>query len=506
MAIDRIADVFPTYKSRVLVGTLIAHVGIGIGAIGLIIALNMPNALGLILGVVILVALQGGAVALALNYALKPFDILSRTVTQVSDQPHDSTPPNLNGTYHEKTGLKMMVDVIYNIALKGGAQDAPSAPSTATTHTEALERLPGGVIALDKDRNIVYANKVAPVEVDSNGASHIQLLFEGANSLEAWLTKNEQSQVSASTTWSRIQTALPGNPDRRVFDIAATYQKHGSNGIDTLLLLVDQTAHYATDEEDMDFIALAAHELRGPITVIRGYLDVLRPEIDGLMNPEQRQIFDRLDVSANRLSSYVSNILNASKYDRRHLKLHLREDNLDQIYALVADDLALRAKTQGRILNVTMPEDLPTVAADRNSLSEVMANLVDNAIKYSHEGGQVVVSAGVDGQRVFFRVQDYGIGIPSSVVGNLFSKFYRSHRSRQTVAGTGLGLYISKVIVESHGGRVGLTSTEGEGSIFYFSLPLYSAVAEKLLASGSINEGIIETSSGWIKNHASYRG
>lgn len=256
----------------------------------------------------------------------------------------------------------------------------------------------------------------------------------------------------------------------------------------------------------MDFISLAAHELRGPITVIRGYLDVLRPELDSLMNQEQRQIFDRLDVSANRLSGYVGNILNASKYDRRHLKLHLREDNISDIYGLVADDLALRASTQGRVLSVTMPADIPTIAADRNSLSEVMANLVDNAIKYSREGGQVVVSAGVDGQRVFFRVQDYGIGIPSSVIGNLFSKFYRSHRSRQTVAGTGLGLYISKAIVESHGGRVGLSSTEGEGSIFYFSLPLYSAVAEKLQASGSINEGIIETSSGWIKNHAMYRG
>ena len=256
----------------------------------------------------------------------------------------------------------------------------------------------------------------------------------------------------------------------------------------------------------MDFIALAAHELRGPITIIRGYLDILRPEIDQTLSDDQRQLFDRLNVSANRLSGYVNNILNASKYDRRHLKLHLREDRINDVYNFIADDLALRASTQGRLLSVVIPDDLPTIAADRNSLSEVMANLVDNAIKYSREGGQILVSAGVDGEKVFFRVEDHGIGIPGSVVGSLFSKFYRSHRSKTTVAGTGLGLYISKAIIESHGGHIGLSSTEGQGSIFYFNLPLYSAVADKLLAANSENQGIIETSSGWIKNHSMYRG
>src|SRR5690606_37895545 len=161
-----------------------------------------------------------------------------------------------------------------------------------------------------------------------------------------WLTNNESSQVSASATWNRVQSALPGDPNRKVYDIAASYQKNGSQGIDTLLLLVDQTTRYSVNEEDMDFIALAAHELRGPITVIRGYLDVLRPELDSAMTPDQRQMFDRLDVSANRLSGYVGNILNASKFDRRHLKLHLREDSLNDIYSIIADDLALRASTQ----------------------------------------------------------------------------------------------------------------------------------------------------------------
>ena len=188
---------------------------------------------------------------------------------------------------------------------------------------------------------------------------------------------------------------------------------------------------------------------------------------------------------------------------RRQLKLHLAEDKLSAIYATIADDLQLRARTQNRLLSVAIPETLPTIAADRNSLSEVLANLVDNAIKYSNEGGHVSVTAEVDGDFVRCSVIDQGIGIPGAVVGHLFTKFYRSHRSRQTVSGTGLGLYISKAIIESHGGKIGVTSVEGEGSTFSFSVPIYSTVADKLLTD---NEAIMQNASGWIKNHSMFRG
>jgi signal transduction histidine kinase len=255
----------------------------------------------------------------------------------------------------------------------------------------------------------------------------------------------------------------------------------------------------------MDFIALAAHELRGPITVIRGYLDVLRDELTPVMQPDQTELIDRLNVSADRLSGYINNILNVSRYDRRHLQLHLHEDKLDQIVEGLRSDLDMRARTQNRLLSFNIPIDLPTIAADRNSLSEVISNLVDNAIKYSNEGGQIIVTAAVKGNFVECTVQDFGIGIPGNLVQNLFSKFYRSHVSRSTVAGTGLGLYISKAIVESHGGQIWVSSTEGQGSTFGFTLPVYATVADKLLASDNANEGIIESAHGWIKNHAMVR-
>jgi signal transduction histidine kinase len=157
-------------------------------------------------------------------------------------------------------------------------------------------------------------------------------------------------------------------------------------------------------------------------------------------------------------------------------------------------------------LKVEIPDDLPTVAIDRNAISEVISNLVDNAIKYSPVGGDVNITAKSDTQQVFFSVQDFGIGMPTSVVGQLFNRFYRSHRSRTTVTGTGLGLYISKAVVDSHGGTIGVTSKEGEGSTFTFSLPTYASIADKLAVNNNSNQGMIDTGEGWIKNHAMYKG
>lgn len=505
MAITRLPDVFPAHRRRVigaavalqsvlLVVLAVLLQGIGVGWAEMIIYFLLPVAF-----------LQFFAFVVIGNYALEPLDFLARTVTQISDQPHATKPPNLNGTRHERTGFKLMVDTIYQRSTTPGVSTQTDV-GAAPLHTAILNTLPGGVIALNQARAVVYANKMAPVATDLKNKQNIQLEFPEGAGLDEWLSNVETSEVHALKKWANIQTAAPGTTDRRIFDIVASYEKNATGGADTILLLFDQTQHYAVNEESMDFMALAAHELRGPITVIRGYLDILRPELDAALSDDQKLLFDRLDVSSSRLSGYIGNILNAARFDRRHLKLHLREERLVDIYRLVADDMALRASTQGRLLMVNIADDMPTVAADKNSLSEVIANLIDNAIKYSREGGQVNVTAAVEGNTVRFDVQDFGVGMPGSVVSSLFGKFYRSHRSKHTVSGTGLGLYISKAIVESHGGHMSVTSTEGEGSTFGFSLPLYSTVKDKLLASDAQNQGIIETSSGWIKNHSMYRG
>lgn len=505
MAVVRLADYYRNHRRSVVAATIGMQFLV---TLALIILLHSVGLGPLVIGIYVIlpvVILQVFAFVVILTFTLAPLKVLATVVTHISKEPSDVKPPNLNGTYHERTGLKRMVQTIYDLAVAGPAEAtvSPADQQSALT-TSLIKDLPVGVIALDANHHIRYHNQAAPIHVDEQGNKSIQLLFETSDSFETWLNSAEDKSLMAQRAWTRIANLLPDQPNRRVFDVIVNYQKERPSGFDTVIICVDRTEHYAVDEEDMDFIALAAHELRGPITVIRGYLDVLAQETDLSTHPDHQVLLDRLDVSAARLSGYVGNILNVAKYDRRHLKLHLREDRLAGIYQTVADDLSLRARAQGRSLSVNLPNDLPTIAADRNSLSEVMANLIDNAIKYSHEGGQVIVSAAVDGDFVKFIVQDSGIGIPSSVVSNLFTKFYRSHRSATNVTGTGLGLYISKAIIESHGGKIGVKSVEGEGSVFSFSVPIYATVKDRLM-SGSNNEAAITTSAhGWIKNHSMY--
>jgi signal transduction histidine kinase len=408
--------------------------------------------------------------------------------------------------------MRPLLKLIYELASGQTAPadaktgESPSAGTIAKTDIASnLDHTATGVVMLNSEGQIVYANKSAPVHTDSADVKVLDLIFDVDISLTDWIAQRGDHDIHAERTWRRIADKITGEDGRRLFDVFVSYQR-GSE-VETIVTLFDRTGEYQPEDDDLDFIAFAAHELRGPITVIRGYLDTLNDELIDVTGPDQKELFQRLIVSANRLSGYVNNILNASRFDRRHLKIHLNEMQIADIYDTIADDMQLRAISQQRMLTVQFPAGLPTVAADLNSISEVMGNLIDNAIKYSNDGGVIEVSAVVNGDFIDVSVKDNGIGMPANVIQNLFHKFYRSHRSRETVSGTGIGLYISKAIVESNGGKISVQSVEGRGSTFTFSLPIYATVAEKLQKTGSNNQTFIERSSnGWIKNHGAFRG
>lgn len=508
MAVKKIAQYYRKFRaSSLLLGLLMQVV------IGLAMGLWVMNALMmgveednyLILFIAPFALFELIATALTVVVATEPAKVITEAVAQATKEAGNTAPTDTNRPKFKKNGIQEIVGEIHALGL---AQQ--SRPVVKITGQELLrqtvESLPVGVIMLDSKHQIVERNAHSPLRENAEDMDDINLLFDESQSFTKWLKHCEEHEIKAQHTWTRVGNKPSEEGERRYYDVLASYNKKGEGGIDVILVTVDRTKEYSPDEEAMDFIALAAHELRGPITVIHGYLDVLSDELHDELDDDYRALMERLTVSASRLSSYVNNILNASKFDRRHFKLHLGERKLQNIYHSVEQDLQMRARTQNRLLSVDIPADLPTVAADKNSVGEVITNLVDNGIKYSNEGGQVVVKARTLGNFVEMSVSDSGIGMPANVVQKLFTKFYRSHRSRETVAGTGLGLYISKAIIESHGGKMSVRSSEGHGSTFTFTLPIYATVADKLMASNNKNEAIIENSNGWIKNHAMYRG
>lgn len=431
----------------------------------------------------------------------KPFGKLSSAVAHVSDDPFVTPLPHITPT-DERTGLKALVQTVYELAATATKKPGAKSSNDEAIFAEILQNLPCGVIAY-KNQEIFFANQLAPINQLPSGEVKIDLRFEQNDNLDEWLAQSRTSKVRDSRLWLRVADKLPGEENQRIFDVAAFYQKDDPTGVDTVVITFDRTQIYQRDQEDMDFIALAAHELRGPITVIRGYLDVFSDELQNTLDDEQKQLLERLEVSAERLASYVNNILNVSRFDRHQLKLNLQHDNLGEVIRGIYPEINLRAKTQRRRLSFQIPNNLPPIAADRSSLGEVITNLVDNAIKYSPENGEVVISATTKQNEVELTVQDQGMGIPESVVGNLFTRFYRSHKSRQAVGGTGLGLYICKAIVEMHGGKIWVRTAEGQGSTFGVILPTYASVADKLKTGD--NTDITQRPEGWIKNHAMIR-
>lgn len=478
----------------IIIGQIIVLLGATLACVLWQGSLITNTSFWLIIGGVGLAAIISNVVIFAIVTA--PLKVLSEVLLNASNGEITES----STTMATATTATALVKAVEDLSTK---QEEPPTPTQEDVEpvldieTSLDETLTG--IVLVKNSTIVYSNSAAPVKPDKKDGLELELIFDVDISLAQWLKECDEQAVHAEKTWKRIPNRLPGQDDRKIYDIFASYEKAGA--VDAVITLVERTAEYQPDDDDLDFISFAAHELRGPITVIRGYLDTLGEELDDRFIDDEKELFNRLIVSANRLSSYVNNILNAAKLDRRHLKVNLREIELKDIYDTIKDDMDLRATSQNRLLSVSFPEELPAVAADMASIGEVLGNLIDNALKYSNEGGTVTVTAKPVAETIEVSVVDDGIGMPSNVMSNLFHKFYRSHRSRETVAGTGIGLYICKAIVESHGGSISVRSVEGEGSTFSFTLPVYSAVADKLKASHNSNEGFIETHEGWIKNH-----
>ncbi len=254
----------------------------------------------------------------------------------------------------------------------------------------------------------------------------------------------------------------------------------------------------------MSFIALSVHELRTPLTLLRGYIEAFEEELDGKLDPQMTDFMQKMSATAQQLTAFVNNILNVARVDDDQLELTLQEEDWPQIIDSVVANLSLRAKVRGITLEAHVAPDLPKVAVDRLSIHEVMNNLIDNAIKYSGQSTIITVDAHMNKEGlVETTIEDHGLGISSGIMPNLFTKFYRDHRNRAQIGGTGLGLYLSKAIVTAHGGNIWVRSKEGVGSTFGFSVRPYEQLAEEL--KNSDNKDIVRGAHGWIKNHSLYR-
>lgn len=221
-----------------------------------------------------------------------------------------------------------------------------------------------------------------------------------------------------------------------------------------------------------DFTNIAAHELRTPLVPIMGFLERL------LKDPGKfkltNEVQENLEIclrNAKKLNKLVEDILSISKLESGAMKFYMKTMDVRRIARNVRADFLESAKRKKLDLNIKLPPKLPKVEGDEQMITQVLSNLVQNAIKFT-DRGSITISAVQKGDKVLFQVKDHGIGIDKNEIPRLFGKYYQIIASARKQMGTGLGLAICKEIVQKHNGSIWLESELGKGSSFYFTLPV----------------------------------
>ena len=244
----------------------------------------------------------------------------------------------------------------------------------------------------------------------------------------------------------------------------------------TLLLFQDLTRQRQTEAIRRDFISNVSHELRTPLASLKALTETLQ---SGALDdpPAAQRFLGQMETEVDSLSLMVSELLELSRIESGRVPLELKPTRPLDILSPAYERLYLQAERSHLTLSIDCPADLPPVLADAVRVEQVVVNLLHNAIKFTPEGGQVRVSAGLHaeqdqpGQVMRFSVQDSGIGIAPADLPRIFERFYKVDRSRAS-SGTGLGLAIARHLVEAHGGQIWAESELGQGSTFYFTIPL----------------------------------
>lgn len=222
-----------------------------------------------------------------------------------------------------------------------------------------------------------------------------------------------------------------------------------------------------------DFISLVAHELRIPMTSIKGYTDLMNAGLAGPLSEQQKQFLEVIGRNLTRMTSLISDLSDINHVESGRMRFDMTAFDLREVVADVSDSLRERIGNRQQTLRIEIEDDLPLIYADSTRIAQVLSNLMSNAHKYTPEGGEIILRAWPNGRFAFVSVQDNGYGISEENQEKLFSQFFRAEDTEvRAQPGWGLGLSIVRRMVEAQDGEINFESKLGEGSVFTFSIPL----------------------------------
>ncbi|MGQ9714379.1 MAG: GAF domain-containing protein [Anaerolineae bacterium] len=339
-----------------------------------------------------------------------------------------------------------------------------------------LDSIGDGVVFHDPEGKVLLVNPAAarilggrPETLQGQDVRTLLAVFEESGqkamrrAIEAVLQTREPRAV---------QTTV--EPEERVVSAhLAPVVTQGGEVLGVVTVLRDITREIEADRAKSEFVSTVSHELRTPMTSIKGYTDLLLMGAVGDLNPQQHHFLEVIKSNADRLTALINDLLDISRIETGRLRLDLQPMHVQEVIEEVLGSLRGRAEAKGLRVRAEVPQGLPAVVADRDRITQVVLNLMDNAVRYTPEGGEVSVRVELADEALLVHVQDTGIGIAPEEQDRIFERFYRSEDARvQETEGTGLGLAIVKSLVEMHGGRVWVESALEKGSTFSFTIPL----------------------------------
>lgn len=272
---------------------------------------------------------------------------------------------------------------------------------------------------------------------------------------------------------SRDVILHPSDPDnKKIINITTSAIMQQQEQIGAIALLRDITHEKEVDRMKTEFIVLASHQLRTPLSAIRWFSEMLSNGDAGKLQPEQAEFIQNIVSSASRMTDLVKVLLNLSRIESGQVVIDPQPTDLRKLLDTVVQNLHAEIKDKRHHISIDVSEDLPKVNLDPQLIGQVYANFLTNAITYTQKEGHISIKVWQKDSKIISRISDNGYGIPQAYQSKLFQKFFRApNATGLETDGSGLGLYLIKAILDSTGGRIWYSSKEGRGSTFWFSLP-----------------------------------
>lgn len=341
------------------------------------------------------------------------------------------------------------------------------------TTEAAIDSLYDPVLVTDADGRVTKLNPAAE-EIfgpeKENSGKHVRDIAQGSRIAVA-VSETLDSRRPAATEGAASMLPLAVDGGERAFHLRTTAMRD-SDGLllGAVTLLEDVTHLREIDQLKSDFIATASHELRTPLTSVQMGVHLLLEGAAGELNDKQQEVLAACREDCERLEKLMRDLLDLSKIESGESAPHLSSIPAEKLITTAAESLRSQVESKNIKFVVEAPADLPLVMADRAQIERVITNLIRNAVRYTPRGGEIRVTAAMRDSSVAFSVQDSGRGIPPEYLARIFDKFVQVPNAPSD--GAGLGLAISKSIVQAHDGQISVQSEVGSGATFTFTVPV----------------------------------